>query len=97
MGSGRSRGILLSASEGESVRESDIEGPGVVDNSDLVFCTHGFSFGILGVVYGDSAVRDRSHFFGAQTPIRTRQAAIKRLALNYRKGRQKKRMFNATR
>ena len=56
-------------------------------DSGLGLCTHGFSFGILGVVYGDRAVSERSHFFGAQMPMRTRQAAIKRLALWMQKGR----------
>jgi len=63
-------------------------------DSGLGLCTHGFSFGILGVVYGDRAASERSHFFGAQTPMRTRQAAIKRLALRMQRGR---RLFSVTR
>ena len=46
----------------------------------------GFSGGILGTVYWATAVSDRSHRFGAQTPTRTRQAATRRLALQIRRG-----------
>ena len=42
---------------------------------------HGFSGGVLGVVYEDRSDSDRSHFFGAHTPTSTCQAAMMRFAL----------------
>jgi hypothetical protein len=94
LGSSRSWGIFGLDVDPDSDPDSDLELIAaivslllLVDERGVVgfvlgFCTHGFSFGMLGVVYGDSAVRDRSHFFGAQMPMRRRQAAIKRLALS---------------
>jgi len=41
----------------------------------------GLSAGIWGVVYWESAAKERSQRFGAQTPTRTRQAAMTRFRL----------------
>ncbi len=45
-------------------KEVLLESLGIV-GVGLGLSIHGFSFGMLGVVYCDSAVRDKSHFFGA--------------------------------
>lgn len=42
---------------------------------------HGLSGGVSGTVYCFRAATDISHFFGVQTPTRTRQAAISLFAL----------------
>lgn len=51
------------------------------DGEVIGLSIHGFSGGVLGVVYGDRSDSDRSHFFGAHTPTSTCQAAIMRFAL----------------
>jgi hypothetical protein len=47
----------------------------------LGLSTHGFSFGVRGVVYCESAASESSQRFGAQRPNSTRQVATNRFAL----------------
>ena len=72
--------------------DSVVDGSGVAELDGLMtdaalstaffaLSIHGFSGGVRGVVYWLNADMDKSHFFGAQTPTSTRQAAMRRFAL----------------
>jgi len=45
--------------------------------------THGFGGGVLGFLYCDSAVNDKSHLLGAHIPTSTRHAAMNCFALQF--------------
>lgn len=73
-----------SADEAFTVGELDVNGLELAAESEtgvLGRSTHGFSGGVCGVVYWESAARDRSHRLGTHTPTKTLQAAMIRFAL----------------
>lgn len=76
-------------SEAEGAGGAGAAGTGVGvaarDGLDLTLARsiQGFSGGTRGTVYWATAETDMSHCFGTQTPTRTRQAATRRLALQW--------------
>lgn len=69
-----------SAEPGDSADDEDgAAGVGAVEG--IGRSIHGFSLGMSGVVYCESAATGNSQRLGAQMPTRTRHAAMIRLAL----------------